>query len=521
MRCDLLIALLACWGCCAGAALAQETVASTAVPVRSAPSGSAVTWLQLLAGEQTAGAAGRFPSSSPASPPSDLTPLAVGDTDPRIRTLAKAREELAKAQDAKEVERLQKQIELLQQQIDLLRLRSASLAVNTRQAAERDQELANAVDDLREQTDADRRWGPRLPSPLKELFLPSHTNETPLSIYGVFSFGYNHENGVPGKPGGFYFGEFSPQFLLMLNDKFLLEGEISVGPKGSVDVSRAQIDWLATDWLTMVAGRFESPIGFFNERLNHPWINKLPDPPLMFRQVSPGDLSLIGVQARGAFYLGCLPVKMEYAFFASNGLQTKVAAPGLNDVANLQGLENTYDTVTNDLALGGRVGFWAPEIGLMGGVSYLHNGDYLPQNENQINLWALDLGWHKGNWDLRSEYAEVWQQASFLTDSIHRWGMYAQVAYRPLHAECEYIRNTELVFRYSCARFKGIDPTALDLTAFDSKVDVPVGRNQYTVGINHYFYPSLVLKLAYQFNRELGGIQLHDNVLMAQLSWGF
>src|SRR5262249_36117883 len=158
--------------------------------------------------------------------------------------------------DAKDVERLQKQVELLQKQIevlqrttealadqakkqptpadtDVLRLRTATLAVQARQAAERDQQLANAVDDLREQADADRRWGPRLPATLKELFSPTQTNETPLSIYGALALGYSkiignsspaaNGAGRPATPGGFYFGEFTPDFLLTLNDWMLLE----------------------------------------------------------------------------------------------------------------------------------------------------------------------------------------------------------------------------------------------------------------------------------------------------------
>jgi hypothetical protein len=77
------------------------------------------------------------------------------------------------------------------------------------------------------------------------------------------------------------------------------------------------------------------------------------------------------------------------------------------------------------------------------------------------------------------------------------------------------------VFRYSRARFSGFDPTALDLTAFDSPVDVPVDRDQYTFGINYYFYPSLVLHLAYEINHERNDIHLKDDVFLAQLAWGF
>ena len=49
------------------------------------------------------------------------------------------------------------------------------------QAARRDQELAKATDNLRESIDSEIRNGPRLPAALKEMFLSSYTNETPVS----------------------------------------------------------------------------------------------------------------------------------------------------------------------------------------------------------------------------------------------------------------------------------------------------------------------------------------------------
>ena len=94
------------------------------------------------------------------------------------------------------------------------------------------------------------------------------------------------------------------------------------------------------------------------------------------------------------------------------------------------------------------------------------------------------------------------------------------MAYRPNDACNLCLSNTEFVFRYSRARFGGIDPTALDLTAFNSPIDAPVDRDQYTFGINYYFYPSLVLKLAYEINQERK-LDLRDSGFLAQLAWGF
>jgi len=36
------------------------------------------------------------------------------------------------------------------------------------------------------------RYGPQLPAGLRELFVPSGTNETQLSIYGALAVGYSH-----------------------------------------------------------------------------------------------------------------------------------------------------------------------------------------------------------------------------------------------------------------------------------------------------------------------------------------
>ena len=110
---------------------------------------------------------------------------------------------------------------------------------------------------------------------------------------------------------------------------------------------------------------------------------------------------------------------------------------------------------------------------------------------------------------------------SVIDQNIHRRGLYAQVAYRPNEAENRILRNLEIVYRYSMARFEGIDPNQLDPSAFAGPVDVPVDRDQHTMGLNYYFYPAVVLKFAYEINTEIGPLKLNDNLFMAQFVWGF
>jgi hypothetical protein len=537
-------------------------------------------WFFLLCGWAILGVAQPARAQEPVvlGAPSPLAAQPPANAEAELQRLQgdaeKLRQQQALAQAAaqkddklkQQVELLQKQIEVQQKMIQLLmenmkkqpaagpaveklETQVITLEARSKQAAQRDQELAHAIDKLVEHQDALERYGPSLPAPLKELFLPSYTNETPLSIYGALAFGFSrilgnsnasalgttiNGAGVPvptprnPTPGGFYFGEFTPDFLIKLNDWILLEAELGGNADGSASLgSFAQADFFINDWLTLVGGRFVAPIGWFNERLNNPWVNKLPGdapgsgPPLWSQVLPP--MSLLGVQAQGAFYLGYSPVKMEYNVYLSNGLNLAGAAPTLTSLANLQGMTgNTFTPVTNDRMFGGRLGLWWPEVGLAGGVSGMVNGDFVGSGfENSLCLWAIDLNYHKGNWDARFEYGTTYQQtASFIGTNIRRQGLYAQLAYRPRDCANWFLENLEFVYRYSYVEFAGIDPTQLDLTAFSTPMDVPVRRHQHEIGINYWLAQRAVIKFAFQLNNE-PGFQLHDNQFITEFAWGW
>jgi hypothetical protein len=498
----------------------------------------------------------------------------AADAQAELWRLQASAEQLRKEQAAAQVaaqkdDKLKQQVELLQKQIEVqqkmivllmenmkkqagatpaavekLQTQVITLEARSRQAAERDVELAHAVDAVVEHQDALERYGPNLPSPLRELFLPSNTNETPLSIYGALAFGFARTignsnasavgttGGVPTPrnptPGGFYFGEFTPDFLLKLNDWIFLSAELAGNGDGSASLgSFAQADFFINDWLVLSAGRMVAPIGWFNLRLNNPWINKLPGdapgsgPPLWSQVLPP--MSLLGIQAQGAFYLGCSPFKMEYNAYISNGMNLAGVAPTLTTLADLGTISgNTFSTVSNDHLYGGRLGIWWPEVGLAGGVSGLVNGDFVGGGfENSLSLWTIDLNYHKGNWDARFEYGTTYQQTlNFIGTNIRRQGLYAQVAYRPRDCPHSILQNLEFVYRYSYVEFDGIDPSQLDLTAFDTPLNVPVRRHQHEIGVNYWLAQRAVIKFAFQYNNE-PGFQLHDNQFLTEFAWGW
>ena len=440
----------------------------------------------------------------------------------------------------KQIDLLQKQVEVQERMLKLLFDRAekppltrsvteklqadvATLEARSRQAAQRDQELANAVDNLSEQIDASKRAAPQLPANLAQWFLPSGTNETPLSIYNALSMRYNYLPSQKGA-GQFQFLEYDPIFLLQLDDRFLFEAQLEVNA-GGAEPEFAQIDWMVNDSLTMVAGRFMTPIGSFNDRLHYLWINKLPDMPIFAWAVVPFDFNLNGVMSRGAKYIGNSPVKMEYAFYTANGWGTPGGGTA-TDFAGIQGLTDQSKSLNNAIAFGGRVGLWHLPLGFNGGISYFGSRPYAADtpgaNGAAADIWDLDLNYHRGNWDFRLEAAQtVWNSQAILGNNITLRGLYSQIAYRPYNAANRFLQRTEAVFRYSQFRGSGYSPSAIDLTAFTYPNQAPISRDQYTFGLNYYPYPSMALRVAYEINHELYGFNLKDNILMSSWVWGF
>jgi hypothetical protein len=431
----------------------------------------------------------------------------------------------------KQVELQQKQIELLEKMIRLaaeqiqkdrpsaaalqrLQTQAALLEARTEQAARRDQELASATDELREQADATQRSGPALPATLRELFLPTRTNESPLSIWGTLSAEFQD---FDDRPSTFPSPVFSPHFYLLLNEQFLLEVNPEIRANG-VSLESAQLDWFLHDNLTLVFGRFYSPLGFFNERLHTTWVFKTPDRPLMFQQVFPAPLSHNGVMARGACYVGDWPVKLEYATFVGNGFTLETANPTARDLADLRAMKEAFDDGNDDKAVGARIGLSFPEMGLIVGLSGLANGAYDRGGQQDLSAWDVDASWHKGNWDVRFEFARTHQQAP--GTAIRRRGLYFQVAYRPYDSLHPLLQRLEGVVRYDHVAFDGIDLNRTGL-AFGGRERVPVDRNRYTFGLNFYAYASLVFKVAFQINDEQQFREFEDNGFLAQVAWGF
>jgi hypothetical protein len=397
--------------------------------------------------------------------------------------------------------------------VEKLQTQTAVLEARQQQAAQRDQDLANAVDDLRETADAKYRSWLDLPATVKELFHPERNNESPLGIWGTVTVNYTKFGGSPSE----FTVDWLPHFYLVLNEHFMLEVNPDITAQ-SIDLFSCQLDWCITDNLCLEIGRWYAPIGFFNDRLHTSWVYKTPDRPLMFSQVLPEQLNMNGVMLRGAAYPTDLPVKLEYATFVSNGFSLAPANPTAQDFADLSKMKDAATRVNDQKAFGGRYGLTFPEIGLTVGASGLCNGAYDVAHKFDMNLWDIDVSYHQGNWDFRFEYANTTQQAP--VRSIHRKGFYAQLAYRPYDLPPGFLQKIEVVARFDYVRFDGIDLAQTGIN-FASRELIPVDRNRYTVSLNYYLYESLSLRFAYEINQELNFRALKDDGFLFQMAWGF
>jgi hypothetical protein len=508
--------------------------------------------------------AGDEPSAGPSLPAQDTTTTKPAEAAPKIgvaqektqppkslESLLEAVERQAreisalKEQSAKDRQEQQKRDELQQRQIEILRQTAGLLSdqlkkqgaatpstdaieklqdktelleSRAKQAALRDQELANREDDLFDMLDAERRNGPQLPALLKGMFGATPTNVSPLSVLFSTETLYNVVQGQRGA-GTLQLIEFSPFFLLQLNKKLLISAE-TVFTVSGVSLEQAQVDYFINDWLTAEGGWFLAPTGFYNDRINMPWFQKFPDNPLAMQQVIPFGLSLTGLQLRGSQYLFGSPVKMEYGFFATNGL----GVPGSGspaDWANLTQMITTDFNVNNAMAYGGRIAFWLPTRGINFGVSEFVNAPYGHADGAVVSIWQPYFNYHFGNWDFRFEYGNMFEQTKpFIGNDIRREGLYTQIAYRNYRSLNKYIQKLEPVFRFSEARFDGINQAGLNVSAYPTPVQAPVNRNQYTIGLNYYLFASTMLKVAYEINQELGR-SLKDNQFMMMFATNF
>lgn len=305
----------------------------------------------------------------------------------------------------------------------------------------------------------------------------------------------------------FEVGHFNPMFHWQYKDFVLFESELQFefeGGETDVAVEYIDINYFVNDRLTLVAGKFLSPVGQFQERLHPTWINKLPDPPAGFGHGGAQPLTDVGVQARGGAPIG--NGLINYALAVGNGPQGGHHGPEL---------EGFVDDNNSNKAVSGRVGF-LPMPHLEFGASFMtaevpgEEAPAGPVTDGDFELWGLDAAYTRGPWDVRVEYLD-----STLDEHFGREGHDDETSSLIPETDWEawYVQGArqfgkwEPVVRYS------------ELDGEGNPAWTEGARKEWTVGLNHIFAPSLIGKLAFQSVDPDEGEDF-DRYLV-QLAYGF
>ena len=318
----------------------------------------------------------------------------------------------------------------------------------------------------------------------------------------------------------FFDATFNAFMLWKLSDRLLFEGEVEwefEDGDTTTNLEIAQASYLLNDYMTIGVGRFLNPMNYFVERQHMGWVNKFPDKPLA---VYDGLLpeSDLGAQLRGVIPIG--PTKLEYAAFAANApnLITSFDDPtavGMLDFANT-------GNFGGHVAVGGHVGFIpVPELEVGYGIrrstvgprdqaveAILQSADFNYVRDSNLlkGLIALRAQWvwsHVADFIYDADGSEGFGPLTF---DNNRNGGYVQLAYRPTKIDNAILKNFEPVVRYD--RF--------------NQLHTPVGfdEQRWSLGLDYWISPSVVVKAAYEFDNK-NGIGRDQDAFMLQFAAGF
>jgi hypothetical protein len=220
--------------------------------------------------------------------------------------------------------------------------------------------------------------------------------------------------------------QINPILLVPLGERWLIESRAEFegkfqrppngGPYGgpvNKHVDYAQVDFIASSYMTVTAGRFLTPFGIFNERLYPVWIRALqPDPLILPINTAPSD----GAMLRGGFPVNA-KANMNYAAYVS------VTSIGIG-------------SVDSERHVGGRMGFFFPGPRLEVGGSWQRT----LQNDRK-NAFGFHMGWQpaKAPLNLRAEFAHSFEGSGYWIEGAYRLSQ--------AHFWQKAMRHTEVVAR--------------------------------------------------------------------------
>lgn len=315
--------------------------------------------------------------------------------------------------------------------------------------------------------------------------------------------------GYASRKGGtkaFNAASFNPIFHFQYRDALFFETELetSLEEDGSTEVAveYVNLNYLVNDYLTVFAGMFMSPIGFFRQNLHPSWINKFTSAPPGFGHGAAAPTSDVGAGVRGGFHLGTL--KANYALYVGNGPRLELNAAG--DEIEMIEAEGATGNADDEMLVGGRFGLNPLpnlQLGVSAGASKVAvEAPAGLEPTRDYDVGGFDAAFQYRGLDVRGEYIrqKVGELASSVAPESGTWkARYVQAAYRFPET------GWEPVVRWG----KFESPHA------DQE------QKQTALGLNYWLAANSVVKLGYERNDGLAGSPNDADRVLLQFAYGF
>lgn len=280
----------------------------------------------------------------------------------------------------------------------------------------------------------------------------------------------------------------APIFLIPLGPRALIESEVEVesdityshGGYEPVTLTKhveyAQLDFFASKYLTIIAGRYATPFNIYKERFDARWIRNLSAEPLIF---SLADSSGNGGQLRGAIPLSS-SAQLSYAGYFS--------------------AQTTNVSVPSDRQTGFRTALFFPGARVEAGFSFNRL-----LGATRFNKLGTDF-----SWNLRRLPLDIRSEALF--SKVVGNGYWVEGAYRLSSSRLpRWLRRSQAVARWEqyFAPIEGL-PDGFDAPEANT--------NRFLVGWNYWITSAVRAQVAY--GRQFAAGDNH-NVWTAGISYRF
>ncbi len=295
---------------------------------------------------------------------------------------------------------------------------------------------------------------------------------------------------------------FQYRDLVLLDSE--LELEVAEDGETETNLEYASINVFVNDYLTVVGGKYLSPIGQFKQNLHPTWINKLASAPPGFGHDGAAPDADVGFQLRGGVPIG--RQRFNYAAFVGNGPELEAEDGELHGVLT-EGVARDEDGAK---VWGTRLGY-LPMPNLEFGVSGATGRTSVTQSDEEelgddprrdYTVLGADFAYQWRQLDLRGEYVQqdVGDEQGSIAPAGGTWkAWYAQAARK-------FARNRlEAVLRYG------------DISSPREAQE----QKQWALGLNYLLSPSALVKVTYELNDNRDGTITDDDRWLIQLTYAY